>query len=600
MRKPDRRSGERVTCAGRLPWRALGAAGLICCCGCVRSDAEPTPAPGAVTAAAEPGSTAPVIDKDRWFVEITDEVGLRFVHDAAVEGYRFEEATPPGCALFDYDGDGRLDLYLINGGAAHRDPAAAPVTDRLFRQQSDGTFADVTEEAGVRESAYGMGCANGDYDNDGDQDLYVTNLGPDRLLRNNGDGTFSDVTDAAGIRNDLWAVSAAFFDYDRDGLLDLFVSNYVLDSGSARCYDNSGRPDYCGPESFPPSPDKLFHNEGGGRFRDVSVESGIASAPGPGLGVVCADFNRDGWDDVYVANDGAANFLWINRHDGTFEETAVVAGCAFNRDGDAEAGMGIAVGDADRDGWLDIFVTNLWNETNTFYHATGGGYFADETDMRGLGMSSFNFTAFGTCFGDMDHDGDEDLMVANGAVKRRPWPSANVEAAEYWRLYAEQNLFYLNDGAGRFENVSADVGPICTRAEVSRALVFGDLDNDGDLDVVITNDGGPVRIFRNDVPKVGRWLIVRARDPALRRDALGAFVTVAAGGQTFQRTIVATAGYAAGREPVAHFGLGPVTRIEHVTVRWPDGSMERFDEVTLDAEVVLMRGTGTAAGVRPP
>ncbi len=535
---------------------------------------------------------------DRWFVEITGEVGLQFAHDAAADGeYRFEEATPPGCALFDYDGDGRLDLYLINGGASHRDPAVEPVTDRLYRQLSDGTFTDVTEEAGVRESAYGMGCVNGDYDNDGDQDLYVTNFGPDRLLRNNGDGTFSDVTEVAGIRNDLWAVSAAFFDYDRDGLLDLYVGNYVLDSGSARCFDVSGRPDYCGPESFPPSPDKLFHNEGGGRFRDVSVESGIGSLPGPTLGVYCADFDGDGWDDVYVANDGAANFLWINRHDGTFENTALGAGCAFNRDGDPEASMGIAVGDVDLDGWLDVYVTNLWNETHTFYRGIGGGNFAEETDMRGLGHSSFNFTGFGTCFADMDHDGDEDLLAVNGAVKRRPWPASGIVVAdEFWRLYAETNLFYLNDGTGRFQDVSAKMGDICTRAEVSRGLAFGDLDRDGDLDAVITHDGGPVRVFRNDVPKRGRWLMVRARDPDLRRDALGALVTVSAGGRDLQRTIVSTAGYASGCEPVAHFGLGPVARIERVTVRWPDGTTERFDGVPLDAEVELLRGRGADFG----
>ncbi len=524
-----------------------------------------------------------------WFTEITDEVGLHVTHDAGAEGdYRFEEIMGPGAAMFDFDGDGRLDIYLVNGTSM----------DRLYRQTSDGSFVDVTAPSGIRALHYGSGCAVGDYDNDGDPDLYLTNFGPDQLWRNNGDGTFTDVTAAAGISNDLWSVSAAFFDYDRDGLLDLYVANYVLDPNSAGCYDAAGRLEYCGPQNFVPAPDVLWHNDAGGRFRNVSVQSGIAAVPGPGLGVVCADFNDDGWDDVYVANDAAGNFLWINRHDGTFEETAVLAGCAYNRNGDAEAGMGIALGDADGDGRLDLFVTHLQKETNTLYRGAAYDSFVDATDMSGLGMSSYTYTGFGTAMLDVDHDGDLDLVIVNGAVKRRSRPVSGAAVGEYWQRYAEPNLLYVNDGSGKFTDVSSQAGLFCTRPEVSRGLAFGDVDGDGDLDLLVTQDGGPARLFRNDVPKRGRWVTVRAVDPALGRDALGAVVSVTAGGRTFRRTIAAAGSYASSSQPVAHFGLGDAESVDRITVRWPDGMEEHFAGVPVDAAVELRRGTGEATAGR--
>ncbi len=520
------------------------------------------------------------------FIEVTEAAGLEFTHEPAFEGeYRFEEIMGPGCALADFNGDDLLDIYLVNG---QRERAS----DRLYLQSADGGFVDATTASGLSPSGYGMGCAVGDYDNDGDLDLYLTNLAADELWRNEGDATFTDVTAAAGLDNRLWSVSAGFFDYDRDGRLDLYVANYVLDPDSARCYDLAGRPDYCGPDRLPPAPDKLYRNLGGGRFRDVSAESGIAAIAGPGLGVLCADLDNDGWQDVYVANDMARNFLWINRGDGSFEETAVLAGCAFNRDGAAEAGMGIALGDVDLDGLQDLLVTHLRGETNTLYRTRGPGAFDDATDASGLGMSSTPYTGFGTVLADFDLDGDLDAFVVNGAVKRRTLISPHAATDEHWTRYAEPNLAYRNDGTGRFENVSATAGVICTRAEVSRGLAAGDYDNDGDLDLLMTHTGGPARLFRNDGPRVGRWLIVRAVEPAARRDAIGAVVSVTAGGRTHRRVVLAADSYASTRQPSVHFGLGDVDRIDDVTVRWPDGSSEQFAGVGLDMVIELRRSMG--------
>ncbi len=565
----------------------------------VHTPAEPAEAPGP-----DPAPRAAAADK-AWFTEITKAVGLQMNHDAGVEGdFHFEEIAASGCALADFDGDGRLDIYLVNGTTHHRrggtDPAADAPTDRLFLQTADGSFVDVTAQSGLQATGYGFGCAVGDYDNDGDPDLYVTNFGRDKLWRNEGNGTFSDATAAAGIDNDLWSVAAAFVDYDRDGLLDLYVGNYVLDPNSASCYDTAGRLDYCGPQNFLPAVDTLYHNEGGGRFRDVSAEAGITAAWGPALGVVCADFNGDGWDDVYVANDGTRNLLWINQQDGTFVETATVAGCAYNRDGAAEGGMGIALGDVDGDDRLDLFITHLQNETNTLYRGAAHESWADTSDRSGLGMSSYPYTGFGTGLLDIDHDGDLDLLVANGAVKRRNRPVRGAAVDEYWLRYAEPNLLYLNDGTGKFTEMSWRAGPLCTRAEVSRGLAFGDIDGDGDLDVLMTHADGPARLFRNDTPKQGRWLIVRAVDPRLNRDALGAVVSVRTGDRTLRRTVIATYSYASSSQPVAHFGLGDIGRIDEVTVRWPDGMSERFDGVPVDSAVELQRGTGQAIAAPEP
>jgi len=411
------------------------------------------------------------------FVELTDEVGLTFVHEPGAGGrYLMPEPIGAGAVLFDFDQDGDLDIYLVNSGfldqrgVAVVDPPHGgdrPV-NRLFEQDDDGRFVDVTAASGLGHDGYGMGAAAGDVNNDGFPDLYVTNYGSDRLFLNAGDGSFRDITSESGIDNLLWGTSVSFLDFDRDGWLDVFVTNYVDYLPSTRCTDNRGRDDYCGPQLFAGMPDKLYRNTTGDRagtvrpsavrFVDVSLTAGIARQGGPGLGVVCADFNDDRWPDIYVANDHAANFLWINRTDGTFAEEAIFRGGALSAQGRPQASMGVGLGDVDANGRLDLFLTHLEGETNALYLGLDDQGFSEAAGRCGLGQPSYPFTGFGTALVDIDHDGDLDVLVANGRVKRttRPWggPAANAvphrSLPASWKNYAEPNLVFLNDGRARF------------------------------------------------------------------------------------------------------------------------------------------------------
>ena len=531
----------------------------------------------------------------QWLTEITSSVGIDFVHETGATGdLHMAEVMGAGCALFDYDNDGDLDLYLttsnrtLPAGAV----ASAPV-NRLYRQEADGRFVDVTIASGLGDGGYGMGVAVGDIDNDGDADVYVTNYGRDRLYRNRGDGTFVDITDAAGLEVDGWSCSAAFFDYDGDGFLDLFVTQYV-NYTPRRCFDLAGRPDYCGPLAFPPRSDVLLHNNGDGTFSDVSEAAGITVVAAAGLGVVCEDLDDDGRIDVYVANDAYPNHLWINRGDGTFEESAVIMGAAYNLHGQPEAGMGVLAADLDNDLALDLFVTHLRVETNTHYRNLGAGAgFIDTTGESGLGASSMLYTGFGVAAFDLELDGDLDIFVVNGRVNRLdPLEGARPWTAPPWDFLAEPNLFYLNAGGGRFvltlEPVEAFTRPI----EVTRGLAIGDIDDDGDVDLVINNAAGPARLYRNDAPRRGHWLIVRPVDPALRRDAIGARVTVFLDGRRLMRPITRSFGYLSSSDPRAHFGLGDADRVERIEVRWPGGDREDFAVPGIDRVVELVRGTG--------
>ncbi|MFQ5888710.1 MAG: CRTAC1 family protein, partial [Gemmatimonadota bacterium] len=529
------------------------------------------------------------------FTDVTAEVGLAFVHDAGVDSsYYMPESIGSGGAFLDYDGDGDLDIYLVNGarrGVAGR--SRPPLRNRLFRQEADGSFTDVTEASGLGDPGYGMGVAVGDIDNDGDPDVYVTNVGPDALYRNEGDGTFAEISRAAGIGNPAWGASAVFFDYDSDGLLDLYVTNYVAFDSTVVCTDEAGRPDYCGPAAFPGVPDVLYHNEGNGTFADVSVASGIAAGRSKGLGVVAADFDRDGRQDLYVANDGEANHLWLNEGDGTFRDEAGALGAAVNALGRPEAGMGIALGDIDEDADLDLLITHLGGETNTLYRRAGPYGYQDDTSLAGLHGPSLPYTGFGTGFVDYDQDGDLDLVVVNGRVIRGP-PLTTGRPPDWWDPYAEPNQLFENDGAGRFREVSEGVPALFEAVENSRGLAFGDVDEDGDLDLLITNGGGPARLLRSDGAK-GHWLIVRAVEPALRRDAIGAEVTVVAGGRRLHRIATAGESFLSSSDPRVHFGLGDAAEVERILVRWPDGTSEAFPGVAADRAVTLRRGEGAPA-----
>jgi hypothetical protein len=532
-----------------------------------------------------------------WFADVTEEAGLNFTHDAGPLGtYFMPESLGSGTALFDFDNDGLLDVYLLqNGGPDSRS------TNRLFRQGPPGRFTDVSAGSGLDVAGYNMGVAVGDVNNDGRPDVLVTQYGGIRLFLNNGDGTFTDVTRAAGLENLYWGTSACFVDYDRDGWLDLVVVNYVAYDPSKEC-NFSGRVDYCSPVSFGGTPARLFHNLGrapGGqpgavRFEDVSVKSGLGRLPGYGLGVVCADFTGDRWPDIFVANDAMANRLWVNRHDGTFTEEAVMRGVAYNGLGLAQGNMGIALGDVDGDGAFDLFVTHLTEETHTLWRQGPPGMFRDRTAAAGLANPRWRGTGFGTVLADFDHDGAPDLALVNGRVQAGP-SVGDPALGPFWSRYAQRNQLFANDGAGRFRDISPHNAPFCGTAWVSRGLACGDLDGDGAVDLLVTTVGGPARLFRNVAPRRGHWLWVRALDPALHRDAYGAQVTVQAGERRWVGLVNPGQSYLCSCDPRVHFGLGAAGRVDAVQVIWPDGTEEAFPGQVADRSVVLRKGEGQAS-----
>jgi hypothetical protein len=532
-----------------------------------------------------------------WFEDITEKVGLDFIHDPGVVGsYAMPEQVGSGAAFFDFDKDGRLDIYLLNNGG----PSGRP--NKLYRQKPDGTFEDVSKGSGLDFADYCMGVAIGDVNNDGWPDVLVTLYNGVKLFLNNGNGTFTDVTREAGLDNPGWAVSAAFVDYDRDGWLDLVVANYVDYDPTWPCTNPRGPRDYCAPRTFRGRVSRLFHNRGpapsGGprvRFEDATESSGLGRRPGPGLGVICADFNGDGWPDIFIANDGAPNHLWINQKNGTFTEEGTQRGVAVNAMGRAEANMGIALGDVDGDGLFDLYVTHLTEETNTLWKQGPRGRFRDYTARSGLLKSSRRGTGFGTVLADFDNDGALDLAIANGRVSAlASMPTTSL--GPFWGYYADRNQVFAGDGKGNFRDVSRNNPALCGHYNVARGLVRGDIDGDGGLDLLVTTIGGRARLFRNVAPNRGHWLQVRAVDPARKRDAYGAEVRVRAGGRTWTAWLNPAESYACSSEAVAHFGLGGADRIEPIEVLWPDGVREDFPGKSVDQRIELRKGEGRPGG----
>ncbi|MEK7833605.1 MAG: CRTAC1 family protein, partial [Acidobacteriota bacterium] len=552
------------------------------------------------------------------FREVAAETGLNFHHFTGATGEFFmAEMMGAGAALFDYDNDGDLDVYLLQGTKLNSaenvklkfpPPKDFKPGNRLFRNELIPSgklkFADVTEAAGVGLVAYGMGAATGDYDNDGDVDLYVTNFGANVLYRNNGNGTFTDVTAqaGAGLDDPRWSSSAAFVDYDHDGRLDLFVCNYVdfTVKGNKQCFAPTGEPDYCSPSAYRPVPDRLFHNEstqtGGGKFVDATQSSGIGSAFGPGLGVICADFNGDGLTDIYVANDGAANLLWLGVKNsgggGKFEEGGLMAGAAYSADGAPRAGMGVTAGDIDNDGDEDLLVTNLTKEGSTLYKNNGKGLFDDATADFNLAQASFLSTGFGVSWLDYDNDGWLDLFAANGAVTLMP----SLRGQPY--PFHQRNQLFHNEAAGRvstatgrqrvFREVTDEAGAALQLAEVSRSAAFGDIDNDGDVDVLVANNNGPARLMLNQSAKTNHWLQVKLIGVKDNRDGIGARVAVIRKtGKPLWSRVHTDGSYLAANDPRAHFGLGKEAAIEGVGVVWPNGSREFWAKVKMDSLNVL-------------
>lgn len=539
--------------------------------------------------AAPPAKSAP------WFTDVTKASGLETTaRPVPYDSFELPDILSPGVALHDFDGDGDLDLYFTNDAPNLGRPRSAKAPHNHYFRNDAGRFTDVTVASGLAHAGYGFGVAVGDIDNDGDLDLFAANFDRDFLFRNRGNGVFDNVSTGLRIAKDGWSASAAFVDYDGDGFLDLTVNQYASYDSTRACRDLSGRPDFCGPKDFPPLSELLLHNRGDGTFDDVTAAAGLLGAKGAGLGVICEDFDLDGKQDLYVANDGYSNNLWMNRGRTKFVDEALLLGCALNSQGIAEAGMGVVAFDFDADLDLDIFITHLRNETNTLFKNLGSHLgFDDATAISGLGPPSLPYTGFGTAAFDVEHDGDIDLFVANGAVLRGK-TYEGCRLGEPWKSFAEPNHFYLNDGAGKFNLLgAAESGPILTDVELSRGTAGGDLDGDGDFDLVVANLASPHRIYRNDAPRRGSWLVVRTVDPKTKRDAIGATVVVKCGAKRHLRSISSSWSYLSSSEPWAHFGLGPAKSVDSIHVRWPDGVRERFTGGAVDRRVTVERGKGT-------
>ena len=587
---------ERWRIGGRNSDRLLQGLLLLGLLGCDSGTKSPPPSGGNANGNPKGAATtgAPAEAKP-WFVDRAAEAGFDFTHSFGDERrFQLPETVTGGVALFDFDGDGDLGIYCVQGGDLLANASGAPKErgNRLYRNDREFRFVDVTSEAGVGDRGYGIGAAVGDFDRDGDPDLYVTNVGANVLYRNDGDGTFTDVTEAAGVGDASFGSSATFGDLDGDGAPELFIANYIRWSPETEieCESGAGRRDYCAPKNYQaPAPDTLYRNRGDGTFEDVSQSSGCRSIFGNGLGVVFADLDGDGRRDIYVANDGNPNQLWRQVSPLRFEDVAPGQGAAVDMNGVAEAGMGISVLDLDDDGDLDLFLTHLRGETNTFYRNDGLS-FTDATVLTGLAGASRDFTGFGVVFGDFDHDGRSDLYVGNGRVMG--------SGSRYTDdIYAEPNQLFRGVGPSQFSEVQPRGGTDPLLAHCSRGVASGDLDDDGDLDLVVINSGGRAYLLENVAPKLGGSLTVTLRD-AQGREVLGALLKITLDhGTAPPRTMIRLAdrggSFASSHDPRVHIGLGSAKVVSEVIVTWPDGVREQFGPFASGGRPTVRYGTGT-------
>ena len=536
------------------------------------------------------------------FEEIAGRAGVRFVTNSSPTPSRHQpETMPGGVALFDYDGDGYLDLYFVNGAEM---PSlvkrGSQFRNRLYRNNGNLTFTDVTEKAGLGGAGYGIGVAVGDYDNDGRPDLYVTGITGNQLFHNNGDGTFTDVTARAGVAGGvydgkhMWSIAAAWVDYNNDGLLDLFVSDYCRwdPATEQACFANgqNGARIICDPRYCAPLPNLLYRNNGDGTFTDVSAQTGIAQHLGRGMGVAIADYDGDGYPDIFVANDNAANQLFHNMHGERFEEVALDAGVALGEDGTVLSGMGADFRDVRNAGLPDIWMTAIEKQTFPFYRNGGQGRFAVRTSAAGLGMDTFEMSGWGNGIADFDNDGWKDLFVARANVDE------NVHAFSP-RTFEEPNALFRNLGNGKFQNVSATAGPGFQAAAGHRGAAFGDLDNDGRIDAVVTVLNGPAKIFHNTTQNGNHWILLRLRGVASNRMGIGAKIRVTTADGAVQYDHVTTSvGYASSSDSRAHFGLGANTAAKEIEVTWPSGARQVLTDVAADRVVTVVEPGGGRAG----
>jgi hypothetical protein len=546
------------------------------------------------------------------FEDVAKQSGIDFWQYSGATGeFLLPEMVGSGVALIDYDNDGDMDVFLVQGYPTDSPgkalvplPSGWKPGNRLFRNDLNApgkpggklSFTDVTESAGLNHADKGMGVAAGDYDNDGYTDLYVTNYDHNILYHNNGNGTFTDVTASAGVASSGWSTSAAFIDFDRDGLLDLAVVHYVQ-FYPRPCYSPQGSKDYCGPQPFEGSVTQLYRNLGNGRFKDVTAEVGLNAKKGPGLGILTGDFGMDGYPGFMVANDGAANHLWIssprtpsNPHDRIFHEEGLTHGLAYASDGKPRAGMGIAVGDLYGDGGEAVVVTNLPNEAFTLFKRQSNGDFSDATEESGLAHFSLPYTGFGVGLFDMENRGLLDLFSANGGVRVMTMQQESGERFPY----RERKLLLRNLGPGKgFEDVTASAGPDLQPLEVSRAAAFGDVNNDGGVDILLTNNNGPARLLLNTVPDRGHWILVHLEGVHTNRSGYGSLVElVRKDGTSVRRFVRGDGSYLAANDPRVHFGLGKSPDIDRIQVHWLAGGCEAWRQTAVDRIVNLREGTG--------
>ena len=521
------------------------------------------------------------------FEELSSSVsGVTWVHTNAHSPERhLPETVGAGCAFIDYDKDGWVDIYLVNSGASDFYAPAAPLKNALYRNNHDGTFTDVTDKAGVAGGTFGMGVAVGDYDSDGWQDLYITSYGRNILYRNNSDGTFTDMTTRAGVAATGWSTCAAWLDFDNDGKLDLFVSSFVYYDRSLNvlCADELNRRYYCVPRHYKPRASYLFRNNGDGTFTDISKRSGIADFPGKSFGVVATDLNNDGWIDLFVANDTMPNFLFINKSGREFEETGLASGVAYSQAGKPRSGMGVDASDYDGDGWQDLFVANIDQEFFSLYRNQKDLTFTDEPGE--IAPATHLLSGWGLRFFDYDNDGDPDLFLVNGH------PDDFVEMRNSRVKYKEPLLMFENTGKG-YRNVSAQSGAVFAKSFSARGMAVGDLDNDGDADVLVSNNGEAPLLLRNDGGNRNNWLGLQLVSTKSNPSAVGAVITWQAGGVRRSRLKTSGGSYLASHDPRELLGLGSSPMVESVEIRWPSGVVDKLSRLPVNTYLKVVEGRG--------